>query len=163
MRSFCFTILTRYLKIICDCWLKCKMCSNCTIFSSKNHFDNWSKRIWRIFSFERRFISVFSIDEKSLDSSFIDQKAFRSITRVKRIYWTFFYRKCTIYIYLKKWLKHQFSQLTIIQIWKRDLKEECQEFARNFFTLNLIRLRSSTSHNCFAISAISHLNSICIQ
>ena len=96
MRSFCFTILTRWLKIICDCWLKCKMCSHCTIFSSKSHFDDWSKRIWRIFSFERRFISVFSIGGKSLGSSFIGQKASRSITRVKRIYWTFFYRMCSM-------------------------------------------------------------------
>ena len=44
-------------------------------------FDDWFKRIWRIFSFERRFISVFSIDEKSFDNSFIDQKVSRSIIR----------------------------------------------------------------------------------
>ena len=36
MRLFCSIILTRYAKIIWNCWLKCKMRSNCTDFEELN-------------------------------------------------------------------------------------------------------------------------------
>ena len=44
MRLFCSIILIRYAKIIWDCWLKCKMRSNCTGFEelSGNTFANTS-------------------------------------------------------------------------------------------------------------------------
>ena len=84
------------MKIICDCWLMCKMRNNCTNSRIQNEFWWLSEKnlmIYRIENLNSQLMEV--IDFKKYECR-IGQNSSRSITRVKRIYWTFFYRLCSM-------------------------------------------------------------------
>ena len=84
------------MKIICDCWLMCKIRNNCTNFRIQNEFWWLIESKITYYLFENLNSQLMKIIEFNEYKRKIDQNFFRSIIRVKRIYWIFFYRKCFI-------------------------------------------------------------------
>ena len=85
------------MKIICDCWLMCKMRNNCTNSRTQNEFWWLIEKRLVFFLFGNLNSQLMKIIEFKEYDFKIDQNSSRSITRVKRFYWTFFYRMCSMF------------------------------------------------------------------
>ena len=142
------------MKIICDCWLMCKMRNNCTNSRIQNEFWWLIEKRLVLFLFENLNSQLMKVIEFKEYDFRIDQNSFRSIIRVKRFYWTFFYKMCSMITFFIKNQNADSNQFKLyrnfIHFFRFELDYFTEEFefkqSRNDWRNYSSRLRTISKH-----------------